>query len=98
MPYHKVAVGAIPHYLLRTDPSPAHQSRPSFLPRIQISDAACEPIPGCRALTSHALETTPVARPAKANWSKVIAKYQQPRVSRAVLQLASTFVPLAGLF
>jgi omega-6 fatty acid desaturase (delta-12 desaturase) len=32
------------------------------------------------------------------NWSAIIARYQRPQVRRAVIQLVTTIVPLAGIF
>ncbi len=42
--------------------------------------------------------TGPVLPPAKPAWPAIIARYQRPERIRALLQLATTLVPLAGLF
>jgi acyl-lipid omega-6 desaturase (Delta-12 desaturase) len=41
---------------------------------------------------------TSLSAPAKPKWSAIVAQYQQPQHVRAIVQMVTTFVPLAAVF
>src|SRR5438270_382031 len=60
-------------------------------------DAAFEPsLDVVRPLTGAVMEVGSVA--AKPKWAPIVAQYQQPQHIRAIVQMVTTFVPLAAVF